>query len=593
MGMNKEIGYALDYHDATKHSEASLMKSRHYLDFDNKPIPFKIYLELPSTPLPVDFPTPEVNALSCISGMINQRSRDDKKELSPTTTTKSVDSNNTSASILPSLHIEDLAEILFFSAGVTRELKYPYGRYYMRAASATGALYPIELYVVCDDISHDLVAGVYHFSPADFSLTRIRKGRYKEYLAAATANNQDIVNSAISIIFTSFAWRNAWKYQARSYRHWFWDSGVIAANLLATAYAMDVPTRLIMGFLDDNVNRLLGLEDQREATIAIAAIGRGDPKDTIRSSHQWSNIAKISHPPIPKIRPLSKRGEINYPEIWQLNSASKLTSKEEIEEWINNAHSYHQLLSTTSNRPRKKGTKPDDDNNNIVIIPNELDEVMKNSRSLRETILWRGSSRRFARADISFSVLKTILFNSTRGIPIDILKDGDSLIDIYFIANGIEGLNPGAYFYNRSTTTSSPANPSGSIEKLREITSSRNVSGYLCLGQSLFSDASAVFFLMTNLQSVLRSLGNRGYRTSQFEAGIIAGKIYLAAYALGIGASGSTFFDDAVTEVFSPHANKKNTMIAVGIGIPAYKANPGKILPIRLSREQLLAQDFI
>ena len=593
--VNKEIRYALDYHEATKHSEAGLMSSRHYLDFDNKPLPFKIYLELPSTPLPVDFPKPEVDALSCISHTINQRSRDDKKELSPATTTKSVDfDNNTRAPILSSLHIENLAEILFFSAGITRELKYSYGKYYMRAASATGALYPIELYVVCDDISHNLMAGVYHFSPADFSLTQIRKGRYKGYLAAATANNQDIVNSAISIIFTSFAWRNAWKYQARSYRHWFWDSGVIAANLLATTYAMDLPTRMITGFLDDNVNQLLGLEDQREAAIAIAAIGRGDPKDTITRSQQQSDIAKISHSPVLKIRPLSKRGETNYPEIWELNSASKLTSKEEIEEWMNNAHSHHQLLSTTSNRPHKKDTKPDDDNNNnvIVIRPNELDEVMKNSRSLNETILWRGSSRRFARADISFSVLKTILFNSTRGIPMDILRDGDSLIDIYFIANGIEDLNPGAYFYNRSTTSSAD-NAGGSIEKLREIVSSRNVSGYLCLGQSLFSDASAVFFLMTDLQSVLSSLGNRGYRASQFEAGIIAGKIYLAAYALGIGASGSTFFDDAVTEVFSPHASKKNTMIAVGVGIPAYKANPGKILPVRLSREQLLVQDFM
>jgi SagB-type dehydrogenase family enzyme len=450
------------------------------------------------------------------------------------------------------------------------------------------------LYVVCDDISHDLVAGVYHFSPPDFSLTQIRKGRYKGYLAAATANNQDIVNSAISIIFTSFAWRNAWKYQARSYRHWFWDSGVITANLLATAHAMDLPTRLITGFLDDNVDQLLGLEDQREAAIAIAAIGRADPKGTITSNQRESNIPKISHTPIPKTRALSKRGEIRYPEIWELNRASKLTSKEEIEEWINNAPSHHHysLLSTTSNGSHKKGTNPADDNNVVVIIPNELDEVMKNSRSLKETILWRGSSRRFARADISFSVLKTILFNSTRGIPMDILRDRDSLIDIYFIANGVEGLNPGAYFYNRSTG-SSAANTGGSIQKLREIASSRNISGYLCLGQSLFSDASAVFFLMTNLQSVLRSLGNRGYRASQFEAGIIAGKIYLAAYALGIGASGSTFFDDAVTEVFSPHASKMNTMIAVGVGIPAYKANPGKILPVRLNREQLLVQDFI
>jgi hypothetical protein len=97
---------------------------------------------------------------------------------------------------------------------------------------------------------------------------------------------------------------------------------------------------------------------------------------------------------------------------------------------------------------------------------------------------------------------------------------------------------------------------------------------------------------MTDLQSVLKSLGNRGYRASQFEAGVIAGKIYLAAYAQQIGASGSTFFDDAVTEFFSPHANNKSTMIVVGIGVPAYKANPGKILPPRLTKEQLLTENL-
>ncbi len=38
----------------------------------------------------------------------------------------------------------------------------------MRAASATGALYPIEIYVVSQDIP-GLSAGVYHFCPGDFS----------------------------------------------------------------------------------------------------------------------------------------------------------------------------------------------------------------------------------------------------------------------------------------------------------------------------------------------------------------------------------------------------------------------------------------
>ena len=581
MTVNSEIRYAIDYHEATKHSEASLMTSRHYLDFNNKPIPFKIYLELPSITLPISFPTPEVNALSCISGMINQRSHHDTNGL--TTTTKTSRNSNNSSNT-PELDAENLAEILFFSAGITREMKYPYGNYYMRAASATGALYPIELYVVCDDISSNLMAGVYHFSPADFSLTQIRKGTYKRYLAAA-ANNHDIANSAITVVFTSFAWRNAWKYQSRSYRHWFWDSGVIASNLLATTYAMRLPTRIITGFLDDTVNQLLCVEDQREAAIAMAAIGAGSSKDIIAPSQQEKEIDRISFLSIPKIRALSKRGEINYPEIWELNQASKLTSKQEIEGWISNAHRHHQLLSAASHRSQDRGT----DSDNIIITPNELEEGIKNSRSLKETILWRGSSRRFARSNISLTTLKTILYNSSRGVPMDIFRDGNSLLDIYFIANGVDNLTPGAYFYNRNGSVTSS---NTSIEKIKEIASSRNISGYLCLGQSLFRDASVVFFLMTDLQAVLRSLGNRGYRASQFEAGIIAGKIYLAAYTLGIGASGSTFFDDAVTEAFSPHASNKNTMIAVGIGVPAYKASPGKILSTKLSKAQLLTQDF-
>jgi nitroreductase len=153
-----------------------------------------------------------------------------------------------------------------------------------------------------------------------------------------------------------------------------------------------------------------------------------------------------------------------------------------------------------------------------------------------------------------------------------------SLIDIYLICNDVEGVPAGGYFFNRKLNTLD----------LLKLKVSREMSGYLCLGQSLFSQASAVLFLMTNLQKVLEALGNRGYRASQFEAGIIAGKIYLAAYAQGIGASGSTFFDDAVTEFFSPHAKDKNTMIVVGIGKPAYKARSGKILPVRLTREEQL-----
>lgn len=586
MTLNKEIRYALDYHEATKHSEASLLTSRHYLDFDNKPIPFKVYLESPSISLPTSFPTPEANALSSIRGMTNNGLNLDNDHLTRATTGTS---KSTSAVYnIPSVDLSSLAEILFFSAGITREMKFSYGKYYMRAASATGALYPIELYVVCDDILPDLAAGVYHFSPAEFSLTEIRRGRYRKYLSTATANNQDITNSAIAIIFTSIAWRNAWKYQARSYRHWFWDSGVIAANLLATTHAMALSTRITMGFVDDKIRELLSLEDKREAAIAIAAIGNASEDNFIASSRQHGSEGRIPHIPMPNIRALSKRSEIYYPEIWALNQASELTSKQEVEEWISSGHRHQSLLSIGPHHSQRKDSKSE---NNPPVISKESDERVKTSPSLKEIILWRGSSRKFARTNISLSALKTILYCSTGGVPLDILKDQEnSLIDIYFIANGVDGLTPGAYLYDQSV---SATNPNSSIYRIKEIVGSRNISGYLCLGQTLFSDASVVFFLMTDLQSVLGSLGNRGYRASQFEAGVIAGKIYLTAYALGIGASGSTFFDDAVTELFSPQATKKSTMIAIGVGVPAYNARQGKILPMRLSKEQLLTQDFI
>src|SRR5207248_4958547 len=212
----------------------------------------------------------------------------------------------------------------------------------------------------------------------------------------------------------------------------------------------------------------------------------------------------------------------------------------------------------------------------------ESDSKSFSQPSLGEVILLRGSSRRFVRGPISPRQLSTILETSTRGVPLDFLGDEENktnttTIDVYMIVNDVEGLQQGSYFFNRLTS---------SVEQLKSKVS-RDMSGYLCLGQSLLSDASVVFFLMTDLLAVIKTCGNRGYRASQFEAGVIAGKIYLAAYAQQLGASGSTFFDDAVTEFFSPHAKDKSTMIVVGVGIPGYKARRGKVLAARLSKDQL------
>ena len=43
----------------------------------------------------------------------------------------------------------------------------------------------------------------------------------------------------------------------------------------------------------------------------------------------------------------------------------------------------------------------------------------------------------------------------------------------------------------------------------------------------------------------------------------------LIAYALGLGATGLTFYDQAVTDAFSRHATGKRVMFLIAIGKPA------------------------
>jgi len=505
----------LDYHEATKHSELSIRESGHLLDWGNRPSPFKVYKNLKAVPLPRDFSLPSEGSLKAISG------------IHPKVEGRAVD-----------LHI--LAQLLFFSAGLTRVVKFNSGPYYMRAASATGALYPIELYVVCGDIS-GLKAGVFHFNPLDFSLVQLRDGDYRGELGAMS--DDSVLTAPVTVVLTSLAWRNAWKYGARSYRHWFWDSGVMIANLLAAGVSVGLKCGLIMGFVDSEVDRLLCLGERKETTVVLAPVGLGPAAARAKEMRRTSRLS-------PEVNPLSGE-EVEYPIIWETHQASSLKSRDEVKTWVQDRLRFPRSLVT---------------GNEIPLRP------MKYSieaPSLGDVILRRGSARRFARLPISFEQLSTIIDASTSAIPLDFLKPRETLIDVYLIANEVRELRAGAYFYNRRA---------GCLEQLK-VGQFRGTSGYLCLEQPLFSDASAVFYLMTNLKSVIGALGNRGYRAAQFEAGVIAGKLYLSAYSLSMGASGSTFYDDAVTEFFSPHAKDKSTMIAVGVGIPAYKAKSGKVLP--------------
>src|SRR5947199_3095833 len=296
---NRDIQATWKYHNGTKHSYWSIRNHSHLLDWANRPLPFKIYPKIEPFPLPRDVPQRGVAVLSAIS------------ETLPSSRADSVPG------------VRDLARLLYFSAGITKQRAYPGGEIYFRAAACTGALYEIELYVASSDLP-GLDAGVYHFNPANVSLQLLRKGDFRGNLVQATAAEPAVAHAPATIICTGTYWRNAWKYQARTYRHFGWDNGTLLANMLAVSMASGLRSEIVLGFVDAEMNRLLDLDMRREVCLCLVPIGH---------TSESSLPAPREAPALGlETIPLSQY-EVEYPAMLEMHNASSLESVEEVSQW--------------------------------------------------------------------------------------------------------------------------------------------------------------------------------------------------------------------------------------------------------------------
>src|SRR5207302_3751843 len=100
----------------------------------------------------------------------------------------------------------------------------------------------------------------------------LREGDYRGALAAAAAE-PELAHRPSTLVLSAIYWRNTWKYQARAYRHLFWDSGTMLANVLAAAGLLRLAPRILAGFVDADLGRLLGLDPAREAALELVWVG--------------------------------------------------------------------------------------------------------------------------------------------------------------------------------------------------------------------------------------------------------------------------------------------------------------------------------
>ena len=496
---NDYIEAARVFHEVTKHSYTSVRSSPHFLDWDNKPLPYKIYPGAASIPLPRDLNLSSTPTLAALSSYV------------PADFSAPIDTGA-------------LTRILFCADGLTRQRKVGDDDYHFRAAASAGALYPIEIYVAASEVE-DLETGLYHFSPADLRMAGLRRGDWRSYIADAAVQRPSIRNARAVIALSAIYWRSEWKYRARAYRYCYWDAGTILANLLAAAAAEEISAEVITAFEDPALEALLGIDGDREGMIALIALGRTD---------ETASPSPVVEPLALETIPLSSQ-EVAYPDLVKMHHESRLITADEV------------ATVSAAKLPPHKST-PSTNALQLETITSE------ESAGLGETILRRGSSRAFAQEAITAEELATIMAASSDHPQADF----PALTDTYLIVNAAEGLEPGAYYYNRDSRAF----------ELLKAGNFRGEAGYLCLEQPLGMDCSALVVYMADLERALTAFGNRGYGDAHLEAGILGGRAYLAAYSLGRGATGLTFYDDDTTKFFEPHAAGKSPLLMVALGIP-------------------------
>jgi SagB-type dehydrogenase family enzyme len=389
---NRDIRVALAYHQATRHSYTSVRTGSHFLDWNNRPLPYKIYPGAGTLALPRELSLSPVSTLTALRRMEPLQSR---------------------------LDLEVLTRLLFCAGGLTRRANVGGEDYHFRAAASAGALYPVEIYVVAGEIE-GMEPGLYHFLPADLKMHGLRRGDWRPFLAECTGLSS-LGNSRAILIMTSIFWRSAWKYRARAYRYCFWDTGTILANLLAAANADGIGSHLITFFKDRPVEDLLEVDGEREGIACMVGLGEEAPS----SVGQSPPLTSTELEPIP----LSAK-EVVYEELVSIHRASRLTAAEEV----------------TELNQEQAGTKRTENSSSVITLDAADDDA---ALGLGETILRRGSTRIFDRRKIAAGELAAIMAASHP----DANGGLAALAETYLIVNAVDGIAPGAYYYSRERGT--------------------------------------------------------------------------------------------------------------------------------------------
>ncbi len=410
-----------------------------------------------------------------------------------------------------------LSQLLFYSAAISASKRVPSTgyRYALRVNPSSGDLHPTEFHFVTRGLK-DWRDGLYHYRPSSHMAEQRAQGDLGTKLAGSSA--------PIVFLLTSIVWREAWKYGDRAYRYCLHDIGHAWQALALAAHAIGCNSFASGHFPDDEVSEFCRLHKDEWPMLIVELRGRSIP---VCEPHRGKSV-------------------------WYGGDANEISRETTAYPMIDGMHNATKVRQRTG---RSFSAEPAPSGSGEIQLPSPASSW----RAFGEVARTRRSALNFqgGMQSISLAQLSTLLAVTTRPFSADFA--GVRFIQLYLYAHRVDGLQPGVFRFWPERAE---------LEQIRSG-DQRVVAAGLSLGQELAGNACVAFSMVGDLERAVRAHGDRGYRYVHFEAGAIGHRLYLAAEALGLGATGiGAFYDEEVHRYLNLRPQQGQAVYHFAIGYP-------------------------
>ncbi len=160
---------------------------------------------------------------------------------------------------------EELSQVLLLTAGSSSDDR--------RFHPSSGALYPIETYVVVHNVT-GIAPGVYHYGVQGHVLEQVRAGDFRDAVVRHGLNQQFLGECGAVVYLTMIFQRMRFKYGERSYRYGLLEAGHLGQNLYLSATSLGLGACAVGAYDDAGIDALLGIDGREEVSVYLLSLGR-------------------------------------------------------------------------------------------------------------------------------------------------------------------------------------------------------------------------------------------------------------------------------------------------------------------------------